>query len=283
VETVTPDPQTAREYLPQEVRAAHSVMLELAHILGEYRNDMVIVGGWVPELLLPKAKPKHTGSLDVDLALDHTKLDEERYATILETITAKGYRKGEKGFQYVRTVSVDGRDLDVLVEFLAAEYEWPKRKKGKTKRTDGFRILKARGCDLAFDHPETIQLDGKLPDGVRDSVTVQVASIVSFLVMKGMALVGRDKAKDAYDIVFCLKNYPGGPNALVKMFKPHLNNGLVQEGLQNISGKFRSPDDYGPSRAVLFIGEGTRDEQEIARRDAYERAIYFLRGLNVIP
>ena len=106
-------------------------MLELAHILGEYRNDMVIVGGWVPELLLPKAKPKHTGSLDVDLALDHTKLDEDRYATILETISAKGYRKGEKGFQYVRTVSVDGRDLDVLVEFLAAEYEWPKRKKGK--------------------------------------------------------------------------------------------------------------------------------------------------------
>jgi len=33
---VTPDPQTAREYQPQEVRAAHSVMLELAHILGEY-------------------------------------------------------------------------------------------------------------------------------------------------------------------------------------------------------------------------------------------------------
>ena len=142
--------------------------------------------------------------------------------------------------------------------------------------------MKARGCDLAFTNPETIQLDGKLPDGVRDSVMVQVAGIVSFLVIKGMALVGRDKAKDAYDIVFCLKNYPGGPNALVKIFKPHLNNGLVKEGLQNIAVKFRSLDDYGPSRAVTFIGEGTRDEQEIARRDAYERAVYFLKGLNII-
>jgi hypothetical protein len=66
------------------------------------------------------------------------------------------------------------------------------------------------------------------------------------------------------------------------MFKPHLKNGLVQEGLQNIAGKFRSPDDYGPSRAVAFIGEGTRDEQEIARRDAYERTAYFLKGLNII-
>jgi len=51
---------------------------------------------------------------------------------------------------------------------------------------------------------------------------------------------------------------------------------LVQEGLQNIAGKFRSPDDYGSSRAILFIGDGTRDKQEIARRDAYERAAYFL-------
>jgi hypothetical protein len=66
------------------------------------------------------------------------------------------------------------------------------------------------------------------------------------------------------------------------MFKPHLKNGLVQEGLQNIAGKFRSPDDYGPSRAVTFIGEGTGEEQEIARRDAYERTAYFLKGLNVI-
>jgi hypothetical protein len=65
------------------------------------------------------------------------------------------------------------------------------------------------------------------------------------------------------------------------MFEPHLKNGLVQEGLQNIAGKFRSPDDYGPSRAVLFIGEGTRDEQEIARRDAYERAAYLLKNCNV--
>ena len=45
---MTPDPQTAREYLPQEVQAAHSVMLELSHILGEYKHDIVIVGGWVP-------------------------------------------------------------------------------------------------------------------------------------------------------------------------------------------------------------------------------------------
>jgi hypothetical protein len=63
------------------------------------------------------------------------------------------------------------------------------------------------------------------------------------------------------------------------LFKPHLNNGLVQEGLRNISSKFRSADDHGPSRAVKFLGEGTRDEQEIAMRDACERVDYFLAKL----
>ncbi len=95
-------------------------MLELAHILGEYKHDIVIVGGWVPELLLPKAKPKHTGSLDVDLALDHTKLDEERLRHHSGNNLAKGYRKGEKGFKYVRTVTC------LVVEILTCSWNfWP--------------------------------------------------------------------------------------------------------------------------------------------------------------
>jgi hypothetical protein len=38
------------DYNAEAVEAARSVMLELSRVLGEYHNDMVIVGGWVPEL-----------------------------------------------------------------------------------------------------------------------------------------------------------------------------------------------------------------------------------------
>ena len=37
-----------------------------------------------------------------------------------------------------------------------------------------------------------------------DKGAIRVASIVPFLVMKGMALADRLKEKDAYDIVFCV-------------------------------------------------------------------------------
>jgi hypothetical protein len=38
---------TRSEYDAILVDAARSVMLELVHLLGEYRDDVVVVGGWV--------------------------------------------------------------------------------------------------------------------------------------------------------------------------------------------------------------------------------------------
>ena len=52
--------------------------------------------------------------------------------------------------------------------------------------------------------------------------------------MKGMALHDRLKEKDAWDIYFSLTNYPGGIDALVEEIAPHLDNGLVREGLLKI-------------------------------------------------
>jgi hypothetical protein len=61
------------DYTSEAVEAARSVMLELTRLLGEHQEGIVIVGGWVPKLLLSGAGHRHTGSLDVDLALDqHT-------------------------------------------------------------------------------------------------------------------------------------------------------------------------------------------------------------------
>lgn len=76
-------------------------MIELAHLLGEYRKYLVIIGGWVPELLFPG----HIGSLDVDLAIDHRHLPEEGYKSIRELLLSRGYRlKGNSQFSYMRNV-----------------------------------------------------------------------------------------------------------------------------------------------------------------------------------
>ena len=105
---------------------------------------LVVVGGWVPDLLLADADEPHIGSIDVDLALDASKLNDGRYADLLKLLLdTKRYRKGAKDFQLVVTVDLqdDGKPLEVEVEFLAPKEV--KLKKRTPKLLPDFRVLKA--------------------------------------------------------------------------------------------------------------------------------------------
>ena len=73
---------TKKDYDAVQVEGARSVMLELVRLLAEYRADIVVVGGWVPALLIPQDRKPHIGSTDVDLALNHRTLTGPGYKTI---------------------------------------------------------------------------------------------------------------------------------------------------------------------------------------------------------
>ena len=60
---------TRKDYTVEKVRAARSVLLELVHVLGEYREEIALIVGWVPEILFPVQEKPHVGSMDIDLAL----------------------------------------------------------------------------------------------------------------------------------------------------------------------------------------------------------------------
>jgi hypothetical protein len=58
---------TRRDYIGVKVDASLSVLIELMQLLGEYRDNIVLIGGWVPEFLISKKDEPFIGSLDVDL------------------------------------------------------------------------------------------------------------------------------------------------------------------------------------------------------------------------
>lgn len=271
---------TRRDYSAEAVEAARSVMIELTHLLGEYREDIVVVGGWVPELLPGMKIMPHIGSTDVDLALDHRNLREEGYQTIRKLLLSRGYTEGTQPFIFWRTVVIHKQPYEVEVDFLAGQYEGTGRKH-RTQRIQDMFARKARGCDLAFIAPVSVKVAGTLPDGTRDSVEVRVASIVPFLVMKGMATADRIKEKDAWDIYFCIRNYPGAPDSIVDAFRPHLENALVREGLQKIAQHFASLEHMGPRHVVEFEEITDEEEKERVRRDAYERVNDLLERLGI--
>jgi len=61
---------TRSDYHKNEVEACLSVLVEFMTLLGEFKDSIVLVGGWVPYFLIEERKQEHTGSLDIDAALD---------------------------------------------------------------------------------------------------------------------------------------------------------------------------------------------------------------------
>ena len=218
--------------------------------------------------------------MDIDLALNHLKIREEGYKLIEELLTSRGYyQEDEKQpFIFFRNVPLGGSVIKVQVDLLSGEYEGT-AKKHRTQVVQGIKARKVRGCDLAFEMVSEVSVEGELPGGGLDRVTIRVASIVPFLVMKGMALDDRLKEKDAWDIYYCLLAYPGGIDALAEEFRPHLSYGLVQEGLTKIAKHFSSIKSLGPKFVADFEEAYDPEEAERITRDAFERINAFLKRL----
>lgn len=270
------------QYSEKEVNACKSVLLELVHLLGELKDEMVIIGGWTPSFLFPQARDPHVGSLDIDVALNFREIPDDAYQTILKAFLRRGYTQDEKQpFRFYRKVHLEGYDpIDVEVDLMAGEYGGT----GKTRRTQivqDVRARKTRGCDLAFDTTVTVSLEGELPDGGKDRVTFKVAGIVPFLVMKGMAMYDRMKEKDAYDIYYCVEYFPGGVDKLVAKFSAFLKNKLVMEGLGKIRSKFASVEHIGPTWVADFLEITEKEDREIITRRAYEKVSELLDTLGI--
>jgi hypothetical protein len=78
-------------------------------------------------------------------------------------------------------------------------------------------------------------------------------------------------AVDAWDIVYCIRGFPGGLDALVREFQPHMGHGLVKEGLRKIADKFATPGHTGPLSVADFEGVVGAEARALAQRDAFER------------
>ena len=273
-----------RDYSAEAVAACKSVLVEVVHLLGEIRDHVVLVGGWVPVLLVTDAAEPHPGTLDIDVALDFRNIPELTYQSILKAFISRGYRQDAKQpFRFFRNVRTpQGRHVEVEVDLLAGEYGGTGRGH-RTQVVQDARARKARGCDLAFSSPASVRVEAQLPDGGIDRVTCRVAGIQPWLVMKGMALHDRMKEKDAYDIYYALRYSRGGVPAIVEGFRKYLSEPLVGEGLGKIRAKFQTPEDVGPRWVADFLEIADPADRAIRIRDAFETVTRLLDSLGVEP
>ncbi len=249
------NPQSASSYDDRTTVAVKSVLLEIGQILGEFRGKFVVIGGAVPWLLLNEPEMPHIGTQDVGLSLDAEALGDGEYVNLVTSLQTQGYKQRDNlnRFQLVRTVpaSDGGPDIDIVVDFLMprdAEIA-----KNNPPLTSNFAVQRADGADLALKFNEMIEIEGDMPNGGKNKVGIAVASIPALLAMKGYAINNRLKQKDAYDIYYCIRNYPGGIAALVEVTLPLLEIETARKGYCFISEKFRDMDDFGPTSVRNFV------------------------------
>lgn len=282
----TIEPQSANEYDDRTATAVKSVLLEMGQILGSFEGKFAVIGGAVPWLLLGESDVPHIGTLDIDLSLDAEALGDGEYARLVETLQKQGYeqRDNMRRFQLVRTVPEkdSGGKIDIVVDFLMprdAEIV-----KNKPPLVSKFAVQRADGAELATQFYKMVAIDGEMPDGGTNTVRIAVASIPALLAMKGYAINNRLKRKDAYDIYYSIRNFPGGVQALAEATGPLMEVESAREGFTLLAGKFESVDGFGPTCVRQFVensealGERTADQWQ---QDAFGQVNAWLSAIGL--
>lgn len=265
------EPRYKGDYTERQVEAARRVIVDVGQALGSFRDAIVVVGGWVPDLLLPHPETEHVGSIDVDLVLDAAKLTDGRYADLLKLLLDTGrYGKGGKDFQLTTAVDLHDGEVPVTVdvEFLAPADV--KLKKHRPKLVRNFRVLRFDACAAALRRPESVELEGAMISGATNTVHLQVASLPDFVVMKAHAVLGRDKPKDVYDICYCLDEYPNGIQLVATDWRARADEPLVRQAIEILREKFETVEHFGPQQLAIFHDSTDRAEREMHARRAFE-------------
>ena len=286
-----PRRRTAGDYQDGITAASRSGLAEAMTVLGAYRDALVLIGGWVPYIILEQSGEQgafqanavqgdafqvgfvHVGSIDIDFVVDPGLVNAEAYATIVELLLDRGYKvSGDSLFQFEKTIRSqrDGQEYMIRVDFLTPR---PLAGQGKSHRHRPVqRDLKARtleGVEVALTHSFWYDLEAQLPDGAQARVRLKVADLVASLALKGIAIGERYAEKDAYDIYALCAHYRGGPEAVAAAIRPFMKEEPVRRGLSSIVQKFRALEAEGPTWVATFIGGSDAGPEARIRQDAF--------------
>jgi hypothetical protein len=252
--------------------ASRAVLIEVMNVLGVYRDKIVLVGGWVPDLLYPNSG--HIGSLDVDLAVSQSAIGANAYETILNRMVEAGYEHHASPTRFTKAVA--GVKEPVKVDLIGGQYV--AGEKTQTIQVNELGLNTLRGLDLAFDVCQDIKISGMMPDGSQNTVKARIVLPEGYILIKAFALDERKKEKDAYDIHFTLLHYRPNIESLGDRIRALLSNGLAREGYDILKTKFALLTSVGPSWAAKIAQEQGEDFGQ-SQRSAFEYAQALFRAV----
>jgi hypothetical protein len=263
---VADKPTTAAGYKSDQVELVRATCLYLATKLGDIMDELVVIGGLVPSLLinqdeLPAGIDAHVGTMDLDIGLTLALLDEGRYRTLTEHLRRAGFGQdvSEEGNLTRQRWKIEGQ-AKVTVDFLIQPSR-PNDYGGKLRDIEpDFAAVIAPGLHLAFADRQRVTLSGKTIMGELATRDVWVSGPGAYVILKSFAFRLRGENKDAYDLYYLVRNFGTGLDDVASRLRPLLDDPSARQAIDYLKRDFQSHDDIGPRRVAEFILGATDDE-----------------------
>jgi hypothetical protein len=253
-------------------RCERALVTLLGDVGSPWRERIVLVGGLVPRYLIgavPPDVPPHVGTTDIDLALSLVVPEgaDEAYRTLENNLKKSGFTRGNASFRWAR--AIDG--MTVVVEFLCEVEgggDGGRIHKPHGQKEGNLGALQVRGCSIVERDCVIRRVQAERLDGGRSAVEIRVCGLTAFLSLKIDAFQDRHKAKDAYDLVFTLLNWPGGPAGAAAAVNAASARGdpFVDTALRVMGERFVDHEQDGPVMYSTFVCDLDADPEERARQ-----------------
>jgi hypothetical protein len=261
-------PRHRSGYSREETEQVESALLTVAVTLGALMDRICIVGGLVPSLLIdheigsdPETEAGHPGTNDLDVGLTIALLDDEQYTEISERLRQEGFGPDENSKGNPTPQRWKLGSLNVTIDFLLPPVPGAEQGGRMQPLESDLSAMITPGLQLAQDERQEVVVDGLTLKGEHVKRAIPVCGPATFVVLKALAFHDRGEPKDAFDLIYVLRRWPGGISDIVERAGSHFETerAIVEEALAKLASDFSSPESHGPLRAAEFDGDAGGD------------------------
>jgi hypothetical protein len=256
---VAEKPTTAAGYKGEYLGLVRATCLYVATKLGDLMDDLVVVGGLVPSLLIDQENrgegvDAHVGTMDLDVGLTVALLDEGRYRELTERLRRAGFSQDTtaEGHPTRQRWKIE-QDEKVTVDFLIQPTRPGDRGGGLRDIEPDFAAIIAPGLHLAFKDRRQVRLSGPTIMGEDASRDVWACGPGAYIVLKALAFDLRGENKDAYDLFYVVRNYGPGVEELAEELRPLLEDDAAATAVAILERDFLEHNGVGPRRVAKFL------------------------------